>query len=98
MRGSRPPVLCIEDAGIAKDDIDGLIVFGSRVEDHTRFQALLAEHLGMPKKHYTDVTKTGGTSSASAIAAIDALPSAPDLRELMDALTGSVKLDAGSEP
>ena len=30
--------LCIEDAGIAKDDIDGLIVFGSRVEDHTRFQ------------------------------------------------------------
>ncbi len=59
--------LCIEDAGIDKDQVDGLIAFGSRVEDHTRFQALLAEHLGMPAKHYTDVTKTGGASSASAV-------------------------------
>lgn len=59
--------LAIEDAGINKDDVDGLLVFGSRVEDHARFQALLAEHLGMPRKHFTDVTKTGGASSAGAV-------------------------------
>jgi acetyl-CoA acetyltransferase len=59
--------LALDDAGMKKDDVDGLIVFGSRVEDHTRFQALVAEHLGMPLKHYTDVTKTGGASSASAV-------------------------------
>jgi len=59
--------LALDDAGMKKDDVDGLIVFGSRVEDHTRFQALIAEHLGMPLKHYTDVTKTGGASSAGAV-------------------------------
>lgn len=59
--------LAIADAGIDKGEIDGLIAFGSRVEDHARFHALLAEHLGMPDKSFTDLTKTGGASSASAV-------------------------------
>src|SRR5262249_46861253 len=57
----------IADAGLSFDDVDGLIVFGSRADDHTRYQALVAEHLGMRLKHYTDITRTGGASSASAV-------------------------------
>ena len=36
----------IADAGLSFDDVDGLIVFGSRADDHTRYQALVAEHWG----------------------------------------------------
>jgi acetyl-CoA acetyltransferase len=63
----------ISDAGMSFDDVDGLIVFGSRADDHTRYQALVAEHLGMRLKHFTDVTKTGGASSASAVRVASAL-------------------------
>lgn len=57
----------VADAGMSMDDVDGLLVFGSRADDHSRFQALVAEHLGLPLKRYTDQTKTGGASSASAV-------------------------------
>jgi acetyl-CoA acetyltransferase len=57
----------VADAGLNFADVDGLLVFGSRADDHPRYQALLAEHLGMRLKHFTDVTKTGGASSASAV-------------------------------
>ncbi|MDO8210119.1 hypothetical protein [Conexibacter sp. CPCC 206217] len=57
----------VADAGMGMHDVDGLLVFGSRADDHMRYQALVAEHLGMPKKRFTDVTKTGGASSASAV-------------------------------
>jgi acetyl-CoA acetyltransferase len=61
------------DAGIGMHDVDGLLVFGSRADDHMRYQALVAEHLGMPLKRFTDVTKTGGASSASAVRTAAAL-------------------------
>ena len=66
-------LLAVEDAGMGLGDVDGLIVFGSRADDHSRFQALVAEHLGMPLKHYTDVTKTGGASAAGAVRAAAAM-------------------------
>jgi acetyl-CoA acetyltransferase len=57
----------VADAGVTMDDVDGILVFGSRVEEHPRFHAMVAEHLGMPWKRFTDMTKTGGASSASAV-------------------------------
>src|SRR3954470_12343574 len=66
-------LLAVEDAGMRMDDVDGLLVFGSRADDHMRYQALVAEHLGMPRKRFTDVTKTGGASSASAVRTASAL-------------------------
>ena len=57
----------LDDAGMDPDEVDGLLVFGCRADDHTRFQALVAEHLGLRVKRYTDVTKTGGASSAGAV-------------------------------
>lgn len=60
-------LLALHDAGMSPHDVDGLIVFGSRADDHVRYQAMVAEHLGMPVKRYTDVTKTGGASSAGAL-------------------------------
>jgi acetyl-CoA acetyltransferase len=63
----------VADAGIGMHDVDGLLVFGSRADDHMRYQALVAEHLGMPLKRFTDVTKTGGASSASAVRTAAAL-------------------------
>ena len=60
-------LLALNDAGMTPEDVDGLIVFGSRADDHVRYQAMVAEHLGMPVKRYTDVTKTGGASSAGAL-------------------------------
>jgi acetyl-CoA acetyltransferase len=57
----------LADAGMRPDDVDGLLVFGARADDHVRYQALVAEHLGLPAKRFTDVTKTGGASSAGAV-------------------------------
>jgi acetyl-CoA acetyltransferase len=66
-------VEAVADAGLRMEDVDGLMVFGSRADDHMRYQALVAEHLGLPKKRFTDVTKTGGASSASAVRTAAAL-------------------------
>jgi acetyl-CoA acetyltransferase len=66
-------VAAVADAGLRMEDVDGLMVFGSRADDHMRYQALAAEHLGLPKKRFTDVTKTGGASSASAVRTATAL-------------------------
>jgi len=60
-------MLALNDAGMSPADIDGLIVFGSRADDHVRCQAMVAEHLGLPVKRYTVVTKTGGASAAGAL-------------------------------
>jgi acetyl-CoA acetyltransferase len=63
----------VADAGLRMEDVDGLLVFGSRADDHMRYQALVAEHLGLPRKRFTDVTKTGGASSAGAVRTAAAL-------------------------
>ena len=63
----------VADAGLRLEDVDGLLVFGSRADEHMRYQALVAEHLAMRKKRFTDVTKTGGASSASAVRTAAAL-------------------------
>ena len=57
----------LADAGMRPEDVNGLLVFGSRADGHERYQALVAEHLGMRVKRFTDVTKTGGASSAGAV-------------------------------
>jgi acetyl-CoA acetyltransferase len=73
----------VADAGVGIDEVDGLIVFGSRADDHTRYQALVAEHLGMRLKRYTDVTKTGGASSASAVRTASALIATGQCRNVL---------------
>jgi acetyl-CoA acetyltransferase len=56
-----------EDAGLTRADIDGLISCPSTIDDHARHHVLLAEHLGMPSKRYTESSRVGGASSTSAV-------------------------------
>jgi acetyl-CoA acetyltransferase len=57
----------LEDGHVTLADVDGLISCPSTVDDHPRHHVLLAEHLGMPYKRYTDSSRVGGCSSTSAI-------------------------------
>lgn len=57
----------LDDAGIGLDEVDGLISCPSTIDDHARHHVLLAEHLGMPFKRYTDSSRVGGASSTSSI-------------------------------
>jgi acetyl-CoA acetyltransferase len=57
----------LADAGLGIRDVDGLISCPSTVDDHARHHVLLAEHLGMPWKRYTDSSRVGGASSTSAV-------------------------------
>ena len=57
----------LEDAGLELGDCDGLLSCPSTMDDHARHHVLLAEHLGMPAKRYTDSSRVGGASSTSAL-------------------------------
>lgn len=57
----------LDDAGLGLRDVDGLISCPSTMDDHARHHVLLAEHLGMPWKRYTDSSRVGGASSTSAV-------------------------------
>jgi len=57
----------LADAGLTLGDCDGLISCPSTIDDHARHHVLLAEHLGMPWKRYTDSSRVGGASSTSAV-------------------------------
>jgi acetyl-CoA acetyltransferase len=59
--------LALNDAGIELGEVDGLISCPSTIDDHARHHVLLAEHLGMPFKRYTDSSRVGGASSTSAV-------------------------------
>jgi acetyl-CoA acetyltransferase len=57
----------LDDANLKLSDVDGLISCPSTIDDHARHHVLLAEHLGMPWKRYTDSSRVGGASSTSAV-------------------------------
>jgi acetyl-CoA acetyltransferase len=57
----------LADAGLRLDEVDGLISCPSTIDDHARHHVLLAEHLGLPTKRYTDSSRVGGASSTSAV-------------------------------
>lgn len=57
----------LDDCGLELEEVDGLISCPSTVDDHARHHVLLAEHLGMPFKRYTDSSRVGGAASTGAI-------------------------------
>ena len=59
--------MALAEAGLTLRDVDGLISCPSTIDDHARHHVLLAEHLGMPWKRYTDSSRVGGASSTSAV-------------------------------
>ena len=82
-RGSRPDmtpmgllleaaVRAIEDSGLRKEDIDGLITRGPQYN----YSAVIAGQLGLPPRHYICDVGLSGASSASmilnAVAALNA--------------------------
>lgn len=65
----------IEDAGLTKDDIDGLVTCGSFVTPHQRHHLEVAYRLGLPLRHYNEFSSMGGSAVAyvrHAVAAIAA--------------------------
>jgi acetyl-CoA acetyltransferase len=54
--------LAIEDAGIDKNEIDGLLTSGSFLNDNIRHHIVIAEHLGIYCKTLCDTLRTGGQS------------------------------------
>src|SRR5512139_3604780 len=58
--------LAIEDCGIDKRDIDGVLTCGSMVEDHSHHSVLVSEYLGiMPK--FTNTERFGGASKCAMV-------------------------------
>ncbi len=57
----------LADAGLGLRDVDGLISCPSTIDDHARHHVLLAEHLGMPWKRYSDSSRVGGASSTCSV-------------------------------
>jgi acetyl-CoA acetyltransferase len=52
----------IEDAGIDKSEIDGLLTTASVVDDNVRHHMVIAEHLGLFCKTLCDTLRTGGAA------------------------------------
>jgi acetyl-CoA acetyltransferase len=59
--------LALEDAGLAKGEIDGLLTCGSLVEPHPRHHIGLAEHLGIPVVRFSDTLHTVGAAAAAGL-------------------------------
>ncbi len=55
-------MLAIEDAGIDKHDIDGLMTSGTFLNDNIRHHMIIGEHLGIHCKLFCDTLRTGGQS------------------------------------
>lgn len=55
-------MLAIEDSGIDKHDIDGLMTSGTFLGDNIRHHMMIGEHLGIHCKTFTDTLRTGGHS------------------------------------
>jgi acetyl-CoA acetyltransferase len=60
-------IRAINDSGLSKDDIDGVITCGSLVEPHSREHLKLSDELGMPLRNFTDTTMMGGSSGAAMV-------------------------------
>jgi acetyl-CoA acetyltransferase len=58
-------IRAIRDAGIERDQIDGLITCGSFVDPHAREHLKLADMLGLPLRTFNDSTSIGGGSGAA---------------------------------
>ena len=52
----------LDDAGIPKGEIDGLLTSGSMTDDNIRHHIVVAEHLGIYAKSLSDTLRTGGSS------------------------------------
>lgn len=59
--------LALEDAGLVKGEIDGLLTCGSLVEPHLRHHIGLGEHLGIPVVRFSDTLHTGGAAAAAGL-------------------------------
>jgi acetyl-CoA acetyltransferase len=59
-------IAAIEDSGVAKDEIDGLLCCGSLIEPHAREHLRLADQLGLAPRSFNDTTAMGGCSAAAA--------------------------------
>ncbi len=57
----------IEDCGIAKEEIDGLLTTASVVDDNVRHHMVIAEHLGLYCKTLCDTLRTGGAAFGAAL-------------------------------
>ena len=57
----------LEDAGLNKRDIDGLICFNTASDPHPRYHVKLAEQMGLFPKRICDSLMTGGASPCYAI-------------------------------
>lgn len=55
-------MLAIEDSGIDKHDIDGLMTTGTFLNDNIRHHMIVGEHLGIHCKLFADTLRTGGHS------------------------------------
>ncbi len=55
-------MLAIEDSGIDKHDIDGLMTSGTFLNDNIRHHMIIGEHLGLHNKLFCDTLRTGGQS------------------------------------
>jgi acetyl-CoA acetyltransferase len=55
-------MLALEDSGIDKHDIDGLMTSGTFLGDNIRHHMMIAEHLGIHCKTFCDTLRTGGQS------------------------------------
>ena len=53
-------MLAIEDAGIDKHDIDGLMTTGTFLNDNIRHHMIIGEHLGIHCKLFADTLRSGG--------------------------------------
>ncbi|CAO3435463.1 thiolase family protein [Azospirillum doebereinerae] len=57
----------IEDCGIPKEEIDGLLTTASVVDDNVRHHMVIAEHLGLYCKTLCDTLRTGGAAFGYAL-------------------------------
>jgi acetyl-CoA acetyltransferase len=55
-------MLALEDSGIDKHDIDGLMTTGTFLGDNIRHHMIIGEHLGIHVKTFCDTLRTGGHS------------------------------------
>ena len=57
----------IEDCGIPRHEIDGLLTSASVVDDNVRHHMIIAEHLGLFCKNLCDTMRTGGAAFGQAL-------------------------------
>ena len=59
--------MALEDAGLTREEIDGLLTCGSLVEPHSHHHIGFGEHLGIPVVRFSDTLHTGGAAAAAGL-------------------------------